>query len=265
MEFKRKTKVLSLLVENIVASAHQPRKLFDQAELESLARSIAQNGLLTPITVRPAERGQYQLVAGERRLRAFKLLGYSHIPALLERFDDETAAVMTFIENLHRKNLNCFEEAEGISRLMQSTGYTQSKMCALLDLSQPAVANKMRLLKLEPAVREIAMSAAFGERLCRALLPLTTEELRIKACNHIAKQQLNTAQAEQYISKLLEQTPKKAQMIAKVGDTRFIFKSFDKVVGQLQQLGIELTTQKTEQDGYVCYTIRVAKPHTTRQ
>mgnify|MGYP000907441269 CR=1 FL=1 len=171
-EEKPKTvgKIILVPIAQISPSPHQPRRSFDPEGLDTLAKSIAQNGLLVPVSLRADEEG-YTLIAGERRLRACQSLGMSEIPAMVLKKDEEDAAVLTLIENLHRENLDCFEEAMGILRVMQMGGISQAKVCAMLGKSQPAVANKLRLLRLPPEVRKTCRELRLGERICRALLP----------------------------------------------------------------------------------------------
>ncbi|MEG1778055.1 MAG: ParB/RepB/Spo0J family partition protein, partial [Angelakisella sp.] len=192
---KVRGKIFLLPVENISPSPYQPRKSFDEGELEGLARSIAHNGLLVPISVR-AVSGGYQLIAGERRLMACKRLGYREIPAMVEELDENASAVFTFIENVHRQGLNCFEEAQGIKNLLLATGLTQGRVCALLDMPQPTVANKLRLLRLSDEVQALVIELGLGERIARGLLRLPDKALQQRACTEIAERGLTAAAAE---------------------------------------------------------------------
>ena len=136
---KALNQVVSLPVGSILPSPHQPRRDFNLEELDTLARSISQNGLLSPITVRkdPAGGNRYFLIAGERRLLACRRLGYEEVPAIITTVPEANAAVLTLIENLHRQDLNCFEEAEGIYALMKESGLSQQKVCAMLAKPSP--------------------------------------------------------------------------------------------------------------------------------
>lgn len=187
----------------IQSSPHQPRRIFAPDELDSLARSIAQNGLLTPISVRPDGKGGYLLIAGERRLLACRKLGMTEIPAIVSDYSDADAAILTMVENIHREGLDFFEEAEGIAALIQATGYSQSRICLLLDMAQSTLANKLRLLRLPEKVRDCARQFHLSERMARALLALPSETLQLHACSFIAAQNLNSAQAEKYIRALI--------------------------------------------------------------
>lgn len=255
---KTKGKVLLLPVTDIYRSPFQPRKEFNEPELNSLARSIAQNGLLVPISVRVVDDG-YQLIAGERRLKACKSLGMTEIPAIVEDFDDSAAAVLSLIENIHRQGLNCFEEAEGIRMLLVSTGYSQTKVCSLLDMPQPTVANKLRLLRLPQSVQKRVLEYNLGERIARALIRLEQEQLQLSACDAIHKGTMKASTAERYIeSLLLEQKPQQRTR-AIFREYRFLFSTVDKAVEEIKKTGIDVFTKKTEENDYICYTIRVPK------
>lgn len=258
---KVKGKILLLPVEEIGSSPHQPRKVFNTQELDSLARSIARNGLLVPISVRKTETG-YRLIAGERRLLATKSLGHTEIAAIVEEVDAETSAVLTLIENIHRKELNCFEEAEGIKYLLLSTGYSQTTVCGMIDMPQPTVANKLRLLRLSPAVREATITYGIGERISRALLKLDgDEELQLKACKEIGERHLSAAAAEGYITTLCDKgeqvAPHRNRAIFR--DLKFLFSPVDKAVEEIRRAGIDVTARRTEEEHFICYTIRVPK------
>ncbi len=190
--------VVSLPVGSILPSPHQPRRDFNLAELDILAKSIAQNGLLCPITVRKDPEGgnRYFLIAGERRLLACRRLGYEEVPAVISTAPEANAAVLTLIENLHRQDLNCFEEAEGIYALMKESGLSQQKICAMLAKPQPTVANKLRLLRLDPQVRQFLIDHGMGERIARSLLALTGADRQLRAARHILQNQMSARQAE---------------------------------------------------------------------
>lgn len=256
---KVKGKILLLPLEEISASPYQPRKNFDAKELASLARSIARNGLLVPISVRLTQEG-YTLIAGERRLMACKSLGLLEIPAMVEEVSAETSAVLSLIENIHRQGLGCFEEAEGIKNLLLSTGFSQAAVCELIDMPQPTVANKLRLLKLPVSVRQAVVECGVGERIARALLKLVDEQKQLKACYEIAARRMNAAKAEDYIQTLLTgPEPPAHHMRAIFRDYRFLFSSVDKAVEEIRSTGIEVTAKRTEEDAYICYTIRIPK------
>lgn len=255
---KVKGKIFLLPVESISSSPYQPRRDFDETELDSLARSIAHNGLLVPISVREIENS-YQLIAGERRLMACVRLGMTEIPAMIEEMDENSSAVLTFIENVHRQGLNCFEEALGIKNLLLSTGLTQTRICALLDMPQPTVANKLRLLRLPDSVQQSVLGLGLGERIARALLKLTDEQLQLKACKEIAQRGMTAVAAERYITELGMPSEQVCHTRAIFRDYRFLFSTVDKAVDEIRRTGIDVVARRTEEEDYLCYTIRIPK------
>ncbi|MEG0854517.1 MAG: ParB/RepB/Spo0J family partition protein [Angelakisella sp.] len=255
---KVKGKIFLLPLESICSSPYQPRRTFDDNELDSLARSIAHNGLLVPISVRAVDGG-YQLIAGERRLMACRRLGYTEIPAMVEALDENASAVLTFIENIHRQGLNCFEEALGIKNLLITTGLTQSRVCALLDMPQPTVANKLRLLRLSESVQQAVTELGLGERIARGLLKLEDEQLQLKACREISSRGLTAAAAERYIEELMKTPVQVRHTRAIFRDYRFLFSTVDKAVDEIRRTGIEVVARRTEEEDCLCYTIRIPK------
>ena len=258
---KALNQVVSLPVGSILPSPHQPRRDFNLEELDTLARSISQNGLLSPITVRkdPVGGNRYFLIAGERRLLACRRLGYEEVPAIITTVPEANAAVLTLIENLHRQDLNCFEEAEGIYALMKESGLSQQKVCAMLAKPQPTVANKLRLLRLDPQVRQFLTDHGIGERIARALLPLEGADRQLRAARHILQNQMSARQAESYISTLLGPRKGGRRAMGYLRDLRILFSPVDKAVEEIKRCGISVQAQTTEEEDFVCYTIRVPK------
>ncbi len=256
--------VVSLPVGSILPSPHQPRRDFNLAELDILAKSIAQNGLLCPITVRKDPEGgnRYFLIAGERRLLACRRLGYEEVPAVISTAPEANAAVLTLIENLHRQDLNCFEE--GIYALMKESGLSQQKICAMLAKPQPTVANKLRLLRLDPQVRQFLIDHGMGERIARSLLALTGADRQLRAARHILQNQMSARQAEAYIATLTGPKKGNRRAMGYLRDLRILFTPVDKAVEEIKRCGISVQAQTTEEKDFVCYTIRVPKNASAR-
>lgn len=263
---KALNQVVSLPVGSILPSPHQPRRDFNLEELDTLARSISQNGLLSPITVRkdPAGGNRYFLIAGERRLLACRRLGYEEVPAVITTALEANAAVLTLIENLHRQDLNCFEEAEGIYALMKESGLSQQKICAMLAKPQPTVANKLRLLRLDPQVRQFLIDHGMGERIARSLLALTGADRQLRAARHILQNQMSARQAEAYIATLTGPKKGNRRAMGYLRDLRILFTPVDKAVEEIKRCGISVQAQTTEEKDFVCYTIRVPKNASAR-
>ena len=207
---QERKKLIQLAPENIRANPAQPRQEFEPEALESLAESIRQNGLLQPVTVRRTQDGSYELVAGERRLRACRMAGVKLIPCIVSGCDARQSAILALLENLQRRDLGVFEEAEGLRRLVEEWGVTQEEAAARLGKSQSSIANKLRLLRLGEEERRIITEAKLTERHARALLRLEKEEERLAALKVVAERGMNVAQTEHYIEQLLG-TPDKPQ------------------------------------------------------
>ena len=167
--------------------------------------------------------------------------------------------MLTLIENLHRQDLNCFEEAEGIYALMKESGLSQQKVCAMLAKPQPTVANKLRLLRLDPQVRQFLTDHGLGERIARALLPLEHTDRQLRAARHILQNQMSARQAESYISTLLGPKKGSRRAMGYLRDLRILFSPVDKAVEEIKRCGISVQAQTTEEEDFVCYTIRVPK------
>ena len=189
---KDKRRVLQLPVSAIRPNPMQPRRVFEEAGLQELADSVKQHGILQPLTVRRTGRG-WELVAGERRLRAAKRAGLVTVPCLETSADDRQSALLALVENLQRQDLHYFEEAEAIAAYLRQTGCTQEEAASLLGRSPSAVANKLRLLRLSPACREVLEKGCLRQRRARCLLRLENREERLSAAWYMADHVLNLA------------------------------------------------------------------------
>ncbi len=252
-------RVVSLPVADIRPNPHQPRRVFDPAGIDELARSIAANGLLQPISVRPSDQGGYELISGERRLLAYQSLGQHNIPAIILDLPTQDSAVLALVENLHRADLNFLEEARAISALMENLHLTQQQTARLLCRSQPSVANKLRLLRLPSAACEILQQAGLTERHARALLALSSEQEMLAAAKHMADRRLNVAQAEAYIQHLTEKPKRGGCRAFVVRDVRLLFNTISQAVEVIRQSGFVVEAQQTEDEEYVSYLVRVPR------
>jgi ParB family chromosome partitioning protein len=207
-------KVIEVEVSKIVPNPAQPRVIFDDYELSQLAISIQQNGVLQPLTVRRVEGGsesdtaKYELIAGERRLRASKLAGFSKVPCSVMEASGEKSAVLAIMENIQRSDLNYIEEAFAIKRLIEYLGITQDEVAVKLGIAQSTVANKLRLLKLSDEEKAMALRYGLNERQTRGLLKLPSE-LRMQAIEKISADGLNTVAADKLIEEMLLPKSKK--------------------------------------------------------
>lgn len=257
-------RVVMLPADKIVANPCQPRKTFDRAAIEQLAASIAANGLLQPILVRPgSEAGEYELIAGERRLRACRALGMEAIPGIVRPVERVDSAVLALVENLQRADLNFFEEAEAIASLLELSGCSQQKAAQMLGRSQPAVANKLRLLRLAPPLRQMILEAGLTERHARAILRVE-DRFQAKVIGEVMRRHLNVAQTEDYVEKLCarQEAPRPAPKAASprlLRDARLLFNSLSKAVNTMKANGFTVETLQTEDDQYVSYVVRIPR------
>lgn len=252
--------IVQIAVESILPNPYQPRKKFDEDKLQELAQSIEQNGILQPLTVRKAKNG-YELIAGERRLRASKIVGLATVPCIVCDYDDTQSAVFAVLENLQRKDLNFFEEAEGIALLINSMGLTQEEVAKRLGKSQPAIANKLRILKLCDRQKEIIIEAGLTERHARALLKIESNTLRDRTLAYIVLKKFNVAQTEDFIRNLLENTAteKKKERLVVVRDVRLFANTIQKAIVLMQQSGIDAQSTKREGENFIEYVVRIPK------
>jgi ParB family chromosome partitioning protein len=263
MGVQKRTKqalLLSIRTEDILPNPNQPRRYFDSAELVSLAESIRHNGVIQPLTVRKIEAGRYELIAGERRLRASKMIGLPTVPCVLSDVSDEKSAILALIENLQRQDLNFFEEALAISKLMEAHGMSQEKVAQQLGKAQSTLSNKLRLLKLTPETRRRISEANLTERHARALLRIEEPSLRSKALETMIAKDLNVASADALVTQLLENNNStKKQVLPLVRDVRLFVNTINHAVDIMRKSGIDADARRDETDAYLTFTVRVPK------
>ena len=240
----------------------QPRKQFNEDELSALSRSIAENGILQPLTVRKVSGTEYELIAGERRLRAAVTAGLRKVPCIVEK----ESAIYALLENLQRADLGMFEEARGISRLIRRYGLTQEQAAQRLGKSQSSVANKLRLLRLTDDEQEWIERAGLSERHARALLRIENEVTRREALSRIVADNLNVKQTEHLVGILLNssQKPEKAKGNSKavIKDVRIFLNTINKAIDTMRLSGIDAQSNKTDTEDFIEYTIRIPKAKT---
>lgn len=266
MKNRRKTDFLSTRVQYIdlsqlVPNPQQPRRSFDEAALHELADSIRAYGILQPLTVR-RQGGYYQLIAGERRLRAARLAGLREVPCLVARVDEQDADMLALIENLQRRDLDFFEEAAAVERLIGRYGLSQEQAAARLGRSQSAVANKLRLLRLKESVRQAVQQAGLTERHARALLRLEDTEAQLAAIAVITAQGMNVAQTERYVESLLAQrqrTPPRSRSTYVIKDVRLFLNSVERGLRLMRQSGVDADIGRYDTDSEITLTIRIPK------
>lgn len=253
-------RILYLPVGQIRPNPSQPRRIFEPEGLRELAASIARYGILQPLTVRRCG-GEYELIAGERRLRAAKIAGCTEVPCILLSVDEEQSGMVALVENLQRCDLDYIEEAEGLQRLMRLYGLNQEEAAAKVGKSQSAVANKLRLLRHSPCVLAKLREHRLSERHARALLRLPTEEERLAVLDVIVRQELNVARTEAYIDAWLEKKPEPKRGLRKliVRDVRLFLNSVNHSLELVRGAGIDARASQEETDSEIVLTIRLPK------
>ncbi len=260
-----KNRIFHLPVESIIPNPYQPRQTFDSMAIEELANSIREYGVIQPITVRRISKDLYELVTGERRLRAAKSLRRPTIPAMILNITDNDSAVIALIENLQRKELGFFEEAEGYYHLIVDHGMTQEEVAEKTGKKQSTVSNKLRILKLSPYLKKIVSENKLTERHARALLRLEDEELQWKALMKIVEKNMNVRATDEYIDSLLEEeekakaAPPPPIIKRKKSDYRIFLNTIEKALDMVRDAGVKPKTKKTEFDTYYEYTIQIDK------
>ena len=247
-------RVVFLPARSIQPNPAQPRKIFREEALRELAESIRQHGILQPISVRRVGTA-YQLIAGERRLRAGILAGLTEIPCIIMNMDDRESGMTALVENLQRQDLDFIEEAKGISLLLQQWSMSQEQAARLLGKSQSAVANKLRLLQHSEQVLRAIRQADLTERHARALLKIPTETQKMQVISLIDKLGMSVARTEKYIDELLQQPREKATKV----NLGAFFNNLNQSLARIQLSGIPAVSERKETDRQIVLTITIPK------
>ncbi|MCI9551801.1 MAG: ParB/RepB/Spo0J family partition protein [Oscillospiraceae bacterium] len=255
-----KRQVLDLPVAEIRPNPRQPRRDFPPGELAELALSISQVGVLQPLTVRRTPGG-WELIAGERRLRAAQLAGLLRVPCLPMEADSDASALLALVENLQRQDLTVWEEAAALRQLIDRHHLSQEEAAQRVGKSQSAVANKLRLLKLPEDVIATLRSHRLTERHARSLLRLGSPEAQRAALEEILKRGLNVAQTEVYIDRLLQSgtAPRKAAPVYRIRDVRLFLNTVKRSLAVMQSAGVNARCGKEETDREITLTIHIPK------
>ena len=247
-------RVVFLPARSIRPNPAQPRRVFREEALAELADSIRRHGILQPLSVRRVGNS-YELIAGERRLRAGVLAGLSEIPCIVMSMDEEESGAAALVENLQRQNLDFIEEARAIARLMEKGNLSQEQAALLLGRSQSSVANKLRLLRHSEPVLTALRESGLTERHARALLKLPSEAEKLSAIDAIVRQQMSVARTEQYIEDLLSQSAPKLPK----ADLGGFLKRVSNSLSNLQKCGIPIISDRRETESQIVLTITIAK------
>jgi len=264
-------KIVHLDIDGLKPNPYQPRRQFDPIQMEELSRSIAENGIIQPIIVRLVDE-QYEIIAGERRWRAAIKAGLKTIPSIVRNMSDSEVAQIALIENLQRADLNYFEEAEGYRKLIEEFRLTQEEVALKVGKSQPAIANKMRILRIDPIVKESIMVELLTERHVRALLRLRTADEQLAVLKDVYEKDLTVKETEELIAAFLEgrieigganddavtEDEPKGQTIRRViSDYRIYVNTIRAAVKTIMDSGVDVTMEQTETDEGMQLTILI--------
>ena len=256
---KQINKVVEINISKIVPNPQQPRREFADFDISALADSIAQNGILQPLSVRRC-REKYELIAGERRLRAAKLCGLEAVPCIIFDISERNSAILALVENIQRQDLSFFEEALAIEKLIVNYGMTQEDAAGKLGKAQSTIANKLRLLRLTADERDLIMKYGLSERHARALLRLASPVDRLNVLEKVIKNKLNVERTErlvdEYIGKQHEKNDirKRSKVFQNV---KIFVNTINKAVETMQAAGISADSKKIQNEDYIEYRVRI--------
>lgn len=256
---REENKVIQIPVSEIVPNPHQPRTEFDYSDISSLAESICQNGILQPLSVRKLERG-YELIAGERRLRAAKLVQLKYVPCIVLNISERTSAILALVENIQRENLSFFDEANAIEKLITYYGMTQEDAAVKLGKAQSTIANKLRILKLSDEEKEIITKFGLTERHARALLRLNNKNDRLEIIGKVVKYNLNVERTEQAIDEFIGKSKEKENFQKRsvvFKNVKLFVNTINKAVETMKAAGIPANSQKIQNDDYIEYRVKI--------
>lgn len=252
--------IIQLNVEEVAPNPYQPRRFFDKDKVAELAMSIKQYGVMQPISVRIINGTSFELVSGERRLRASKMAGIKNIPAIVVDIKEQDSAALALIENIQREDLNYIEEAMGFYNLLNDYKFTQEELAKRLGKSQSTIANKLRLLKLPRAVQKLLLENGLTERHARALIKLEKEELQQKALSHILKNSYNVSQTEELIERMLKSENKakpKRKIKHRIKDFRLFSNTIKQSINIMEEAGFncDYIVEETEDNLQIMITV----------
>lgn len=260
----KKEQIKEINVSSIKTNPYQPRRVFDPMQMEELAKSIKEFGLIQPIVVR-RNKDEYQLVAGERRLRAVRSLGMIKIPAIVREMSDKELAEVALIENLQREDLNYFEEAQGYKRLIEEFALIQDDIARRVGKSQSTIANKLRILRLPENVKNNINAEIITERHARALLKLPTEEMQMEALKEIYEKELNVKETDLLVERMLERCAKKRpgergkKIVRIFKDMRIYLNAIRSAVSAIEESGLNVKMEEEEHEEYIEVRIKIPK------
>ena len=252
-------RILSLPIDKIVPNPNQPRRIFSADELQELANSIRELGILQPLSVRPLGQ-DWELIAGERRLRASRLAGLTHVPCIVFQASEERSSLLALVENLQRRDLDFLEEALALSQLIQTYSLSQEECARRIGKSQSAIANKLRLLKLPEHVLDLLRDNGFTERHARALLRLEDAAAQDRAARWVVSHDLTVAKTEEYVEAVLSQAkPLRRRPTFILKDVRLFLNTVDRGLTMMKSAGVHAQCGREDTEDAILLTIRIPK------
>lgn len=256
-------RIVNIPINEIAPSPVQVRQYYDNLSLAELAKSIEEYGVIQPITVRKTEEGAYELVSGERRLRASVIAGLETIPCIVIEADIQKSAVFSLLENLQREDLSFFEVAQSYKSLIREQGLTQEELARKVGKSQATISNKLRLLKLSPKVRKRIKEYSVSERHARCILAVPDEEMQLEIIGQVYKGKLNLKQTELLVEEYLEKNQKPLGEIKLKNDSLAFLGTVRRAVETMRKNGVDASIQKVERDWGTEYVIEIKQPEVT--
>ncbi|MFW6229903.1 MAG: ParB/RepB/Spo0J family partition protein [Halanaerobium sp.] len=258
--------IINVNVENIIPNPYQPRQSFSEDNLQELADSIASYGVIQPLTVRKIEgEEQYQLIAGERRLRAVKLLGKDEVPVIIKNLENREMAEIALIENLQRKDLNFIEEAEAYNKLIEEFNLTQTELAARIGKAQSTIANKLRLLNLPGSILHVIQQGGLNERQARALLQLDNKDDMLDIVEKAVRNDLNVRETEKLVNKIKDNSKQESKgsesgkITGAFADIRLYLNTIEKTINQLEAAGANFNVERSESEEEIEFHIRIIR------
>ena len=260
-KIKGESKISMIPIFQISENKSQPRKSFNREDIRYLARSIELNGILQPLMVRDVSPYEYELISGERRLRAAVMAGFSFVPCIVLHCNERQSAVYTLIENVQREDLSYFEQAEAIQKLIKEYGFSIEKASKQIGKSEVNIRNKLNLLNFSSEEREILISNSLSERYATVLMKIKDSNIRMTILNKVVENNLSLFDTEELVERLTvsenARTNPRHRIVIK--DIRLFYNTINKAVSTMRQSGINATEEKTETDEFVEYRIRITK------
>lgn len=257
---KKRDKIHMIDTTKIFDSPYQPRDNIDKEKLKGLIQSIKKNGIIQPLSVRVIEKNKYELIYGHRRLAAAKALEMPTVPCIINDVSNQNSFVFALIENIQREKLSFLEEAKAIEKLIKTYNLTQSEVASKLGMSQPAIANKLRLLRLSERQIERIKNFSLSERHARALLRLPSEAERDDMLSEIIIKGLNVEQTNKQIDLILKpKTDNQSNEKFIVKDIRLFVNSINKAIKVMKHSGIPAKSERKEDENFIKYTVTIPK------